>query len=139
METSHAYWKENGTLWNWKECWEQGCRRRCRECAQLQTLPPSEKTVACKQCNQWFAPGAGGKGRLGALWRDAWNGDGSPSTGANDAARNHAWQEVHFLHNEFTGEAADPQRGIGRVSLQAVCARADGNLIARSAIRQKSL
>ena len=29
--------------------------------------------------------------------------------------KNHAWANVHFLHDKLTGEDADPARGVGRV------------------------
>ena len=90
--------------------WQQGCRRRCRECVTLQEMHEATKTHKCEQCNQLYTPTSADPVCVScASWRlqaEHW---------CERCKKNHAWAGVRFLHNELTGEDADTTRGVGRV------------------------
>ena len=92
------------------KAWQQGCRRRCRECVTLHEMPEATKTHNCEQCHQIYPPTRADLVCLScASWRlqaEHW---------CERCNKNHAWANVHFLHNELTSEDAEPARGVGRV------------------------
>ena len=93
-----------------KACWEQGCRRRCSECEKLLTLPSKLPRAECEQCAQRFPQEKDEKLCGGCTnWRtqqEHW---------CERCNKNFSWNEVHFLPNDFTGDAEQPRYGIGRV------------------------
>ena len=74
-----------------RKAWEQGCRRRCRECLKLQSTPAAEKTKECEQCQQMFPEEIQSTICLGcAQWRqqvEHW---------CEKCGKNKSWDEVHF-------------------------------------------
>ena len=109
--TGDDSWTETRLL----EYWKQGCRRRCYECNVLQSMPADMKTHVCKSCQQHFPP----VGKKDEVCRSCNRWRQQQEHCCEKCRKNKAWGEVHFLHNEFTGEASDTVRGIGRVICKA--------------------